>query len=536
MSDKITNWTSSDDAMVEIAIRRGASRRELLQMMLMGGVAAAAGSTIIGRAAAAVAGQPVKGGFVKAAGFSASTADTLDPAKASNATDYVRCCNFYNRLTFINGAGETTMELAESVESKDAKVWTVRLRKGVTFHDGKSLTSADVVYSIKRHLDPAVGSKVNAIAKQIVNVKAIDPQTAEITLVAPNADLPTILALHHFMIVADGTTDFSKGNGTGPFILKEFQPGVRSVAVRNENYWKEQGPYLDSFEFFAISDESARMNAVLSGDIQLGANLSPRSLRVLESNPAARPFISKLGTYTNLNIRLDMHPGDKQGIAEGFKYLVNREVIQKSVLRGLADIANDHPVPSTSKYHNSELKQRAYDPERAKSLFQKAGVLGQEIRITAAEAASSALDYAMVVQQAASKIGLNVAINRVPSDGYWSNHWIKDAVHFGNINARPTPDILFSLLYKSDAAWNESGFRSEKFDAMLLEARGSLEEAKRKEIYGEMQAMISNGAGTVIPVFMSNVDAVSPKLKGLVPNPLGGMMGYTFAEYAWLEA
>ena len=89
--------------------------------------------------------------------------------------------------------------------------------------------------------------------------------------------------------------------------------------------------------------------------------------------------------------------------------------------------------------------------------------------------------YAVVVQQAASKIGLKVAINRVPSDGYWSNHWIKDAVHFGNINARPTPDILFSLLYKSDAAWNETGYKSETFDSMLLEARGLLDDAKRKQ-------------------------------------------------------
>jgi peptide/nickel transport system substrate-binding protein len=536
MSEKITNWTSSDDRMIENAIRRGATRRELLQMMLMGGVAAVAGTTILGRATSAVAATPVKGGFIKAAGFSASTADTLDPAKASNATDYVRCCAFYNRLTFLDGSGQTQMELAESVESADAKVWTVKLRKGVTFHDGKSLTADDVVFSLQRHLDPAVGSKVNALAKQITGVKKVDDTTAEIVLESANADLPTILAMHHFMIVANGTTDFSKGNGTGPFVCKEFQPGVRSIAARNESYWKNSGPHLDSFEFFAISDESARMNAVLSGDIHLGANLNPRSLRVLENNPAAKLFISKLGTYTNLNVRLDMTPGDKAGVAEAFKYLTNREVIQKSVLRGLAEIANDHPVPDTSKYFNAELKQREFDPERAKSLLEKAGVLGQEIHITAAEAASSSLDYAMVLQQAASTIGQKITIDRVPSDGYWSNHWLKDAVHYGNINARPTPDILFSLLYKSDAPWNESQYKSEKFDSMLLEARGLLDEAKRKEIYGQMQAMISNEAGTVIPVFMSNVDAISPKLNGLEPNPLGGMMGYTFAEHAWLEA
>ncbi len=96
----------------------------------------------------------MKGGHLKVAGFQGSTADTLDPAKASNSTDYSRICALYNRLTFIDGSGQTTMELAESIDSKDAKVWTVKLRKGVTFHDGKSLTAKDVVYTLGRHLDP----------------------------------------------------------------------------------------------------------------------------------------------------------------------------------------------------------------------------------------------------------------------------------------------------------------------------------------------------------------------------------------------
>ena len=510
------------------------SRRSLMKILSAGAVMS---SGLIGFSGAAQADdKPVKGGKLRAAMSNASATDTLDPAKSNNSADYTRQFMFYSGLTELDKNLMVQPALAESVESGDGVSWHIKLRKGVTFHDGKSLTADDVVFSLQRHLDPAVGSKVNALAKQISGTKKIDDTTVEITLDSPNADLPTILAMHHFMIVANATTDFSKGNGTGPFVCKEFQPGVRSLAARNENYWKNNGPHLDSFEFFAISDESARMNAVLSGDIQLAANLNPRSLRVLQNNPAAKLFISKLGTYTNLNVRLDMTPGDKAGVAEAFKYLTNREIIQKSVLRGLAEIANDHPVPDTSRYYNAELKQREYDPERAKSLLEKAGVLGEEIHITAAEAASSSLDYAMVLQQAASSIGQKIVIDRVPSDGYWSNHWLKDAVHYGNINARPTPDILFSLLYKSDAPWNESQYKSEKFDSMLLEARGLLDEAKRKDIYGEMQAMVSNEAGTVIPVFMSNVDAISPKLHGLEPNPLGGMMGFAFAEYAWLEA
>ncbi|WP_292016091.1 ABC transporter substrate-binding protein, partial [Mesorhizobium sp.] len=171
MTDKITNWTSADDAMVENAIRRGASRRELLKMLLAGGAAVAAGSLVLGRASQAVAAEPVSGGSFKAAGWSSSTADTLDPAKASLSTDYVRCCSLYNRLTFLDKDGVTQMELAESFDSKDAKTWTVKLRKGVTFHDGKDLTADDVVYSLKRHLDKAVGSKVAKIAAQMTGFK-----------------------------------------------------------------------------------------------------------------------------------------------------------------------------------------------------------------------------------------------------------------------------------------------------------------------------------------------------------------------------
>ncbi|WP_378949158.1 ABC transporter substrate-binding protein [Paracoccus sp. R86501] len=535
MTDKITNWTRGDDAMVEDAIRRGASRRELLRMFMLGGVAMAAGGGILGRAGAAMAQTPVMGGHLRAAAWSSSTADTLDPATGSGATDYVRACAYYNRLTNLDEHGELVMELADAVESDDAKVWTVTLKSGVTFHDGKTLTADDVVYSMMRHKDPATGSKVAAMAEQITEVRAENPTTVRITLAAPNADLPTILALHHFMIVADGTTDFSKGNGTGAFVSQDFQPGVRSLGARNENYFGQKAN-IESFEYFAISDDNARVNAVLSGDIHMGASVKPQFIRMVEGQPGVVLSKTTSGNYTNLNMRLDMAPGDKAGFAEGMKYLLNRELIQKSAMRGLAEIGNDQPIAPISPFHNADLKPREYDPERAKSLFDKAGLLGQRIEVISSDAASSANDMAMILQQAGSEIGMNFDVQRVPSDGYWSNYWLKAPVHFGNINPRPTPDILFSLLYASDAPWNESQYKSEKFDSMLVEARGELDFARRKEIYGEMQVMISNEAGTAIPLYLSNVDVHTDKMQGLRPSPLGGQMGYDFAKHVWLTA
>jgi len=533
---EVSNWTLGDEAMVRDALRRGASRRDLLKMFLAGGIGLAAGSAILTRAGAALAAGPVKGGHLKAAGWSSSTSDTLDPAKASLSTDYVRCCSIYNRLTFLADGGKLQMELAEKIESADAKVWIITLKSGVTFHDGKSLTSADVVFSLNRHLDGNTGSKVNSIAKQMTEIKATGPLTVQITLANPNADLPTILALHHFMIVQDGTTDFSKGIGTGAFKLESFEPGVRSMMSRNPNYFKPGGAHLDSFEYFAISDETARVNAVLSGDIHLGASIKPQSMRLIESQTGVDLVKSTAGNYTNMNMRLDMAPGDKAGFIEGVKYLLDRELMRKSVMRGLAEVANDQPISPMNAYHNADLKPRAFDPDRAKSLFQKAGLLGETIPVVASEAATASVEMATVLQQAGSKIGMKFDIQRVPSDGYWSNYWLKAPVHFGNINPRPTPDILFSLLYTSTAPWNESQYKNDRFDTMVVEARGELDFAKRKAIYDELQVMVSDDAGTAIPLYLSNVDLKSSKVQGLEPNPLGGQMGYAMAEYLWLNA
>jgi len=136
----------------------------------------------------------------------------------------------------------------------------------------------------------------------------------------------------------------------------------------------------------------------------------------------------------------------------------------------------------------------------------------------------------------AEKAGLTLNVNRVPADGYWSNHWMKHPLGFGNINPRPSADILLTLFFKSDAAWNECGWKNEKFDQLLAAARAETDEAKRKQMYWDMQAMVHQSSGIGIPIFLSLIDGLSTKVKGLGSIPLGGLMGYNFAENVWLEA
>ncbi|HEY8976367.1 MAG TPA: ABC transporter substrate-binding protein, partial [Burkholderiaceae bacterium] len=251
------------------ALKRGASRRDVLAMLMAGGMQVTLAGSLAGMAVSAHAQTPRRGGRIRVAGATAAATDTLDPAKQSNQTDYSRCNMVYNGLTSLDGSLTPQPALAESFTTKDAKVWVFTLRKGVVFHDGKPLAPADVVFSVMRHKDAATASKAKVLADQIESVKATGPNEVTIVLSAPNADLPVILGTYHFHIVKDGTTDFNAGIGTGPYKLKEFKPGVRVVAVRNENYWKPGRPYLDEIEYVGIADETARVNALLAGELDL---------------------------------------------------------------------------------------------------------------------------------------------------------------------------------------------------------------------------------------------------------------------------
>ena len=508
-------------------------RRDVLRTHIAAGAFGALGSasTLLQAAPA-----PKRGGRIRVASLASSTADTLDPAKGATATDYARHYMIYSGLTQYDSELRAQLALAESIESADRALWHIKLRKGVTFHDGKTLSAGDVVYSLMRHKDPATGSKVKPVVEQFAAVKATGPLELTVQLTEPNADFPAILAASHFVIIKEGTTDFRTAAGTGPYRLKEFRPGVRTIAVRNANYWKTGKPYLDEIELIGIPDESARVNALLSGDVHLTLAVNPRSIKRIESSGTHAVLETKSGLHTSLVMRQDSAITGNPDFVLAMKYLMDRELIRRALFRGHAILGNDHPIPPFHRYYDASLPLRAYDPERAKYHLRKSGVTGIRLPIYAAAVAEGSIDMASLLQEEAAKIGLKLAVNRVPSDGYWSNHWMKHPLTFGNTNPRPTADMLFTLFYKSDAPWNESGWRNEQFDQLLVAARGEADEGKRKQLYGDMQRLVHEHCGVAIPAFISFMDGYDKRIKGFGSIPIGGLMGYSFADHVWLDA
>lgn len=519
------------------AFGRGASRRDVMRMLIAAGMSAAAASTVATFAESAHAQAPRRGGKVKIASGSSSTTDTLDPPKGVSAIDYYRHGMFYNGLTRLDSTLTPQLELAEEIASSErAMVWNIKLRRDVRFHDGSPLTSADVVYSLQRHKDPALRSGVRTLAEQIEEITATGPHEVRIRLNRSQADMPSLLGFQSFFaIIKDGTTEFRTANGTGPYRCQEFRPGERSIAVRNNEYFKPGKPYLDEIELFGIPDESARVNALLSGGVHAVANVSPLSAQRVQAAQNVSLFETKGGAYHDLDIRPELTPGSSPDFVLAVKYLLNRQQILRTIYRGFGTIANDQPVDPTNPFFDPSLPQRPFDLDKARFHLQRSGLAGQTFPIVVTPGVPPSEDIALSLQQTARQIGLNFTLQRVPADGYWTNQWMKHPIGFGSTSPKPTADMMFSLNFHSRAPWNASGFRNDRFDQLCAEARGELDTDKRREMYGEMQRLVHDNSGACIPVFASYLDAHVSNLKGLQPNPLGSLMGFNFADSIWLD-
>jgi peptide/nickel transport system substrate-binding protein len=284
-----------------------------------------------------------------------------------------------------------------------------------------------------------------------------------------------------------------------------------------------------------IGDENARVNALLSGGIDLVGVINPRSVARVKGTAGFAIMTTQSGQYTDLIMRKDVGPGMNPDFALAMKHLFDREQMKKTIALDHAVLGNDQPIDPTNRFYFKDLPQRPFDLDKAKFHLQKSGVTGK-IPVVTSPAAMYSVEIALLLQQAGQRIGLDLDVKRMPADGYWSNHWLNSPVGFGNVNPRPNADTILTQFFKSDATWNESRWKSTQFDQLLLAARSEVDITKRKQMYADMQTMIHNDAGIGIPMFLASIDGHSTKLKGLSPIPIGGLMGYMFAENVWLDA
>ena len=516
------------------------SRRDFMQGLLAVGLTATTATAIVTGSFDVRAQTAKKGGRLRAAWSTHGPTDTLDPILFTEGLAYSRGRAHLNNLVQFNDDLSVRPELAENVEvNSNATEFTFELRKGVTFHDGKDFTADDVVYTMNRHMGEDSVSKAKTLVGMVSEWKKIDSHTVKAVLSSPNADLLPTLATFHFKVVQDGAEQkegyFNKVIGTGPFTCEEFTPGVRSVSKRNPNYWRE-GPNLDELELFGITDQVARQNALASGDIQMMSDLDFKAIKLIESNPDLQIHSVESGAYTNYVLMLDRAPGNNPDFVETIKLIQNRSRLVRAVLKGQGGVGNDHPIgPAYGVHHCETLEQTELDRNRAAFHLKKSGISEMEV-ITSDAAGAGANDMTLIMQAEAAKIGLKLQVKKVPSDGYWGTVWMNTPFHVSGWNMRPTAYVMMELAYGPEAPWNESVWKNERMGMLLESARSTSDEAKRKDMFCEMQTLIRAEAGSPLPMHSSYVDAASAKVQGLPRVPLAQFGGAEWPEFVWLNS
>ncbi len=529
------NLGSNDRATVFSMFAKGASRRDVMGWFAAAGMAAtAAGSLSLG-ASSAWAQTPKRGGHLKFSGASQSARDTLDSAKSTYSTDYLRAFTFFDTLVELDENVGPLPRLATSWEAQNgARKWIFNLRPGVTFHNGKSLTTADVAWSLLRHKQEATASVARSLAMPIESVTADGPNRVVVELAAPNADFVRLMALYNFVIVAEGATDFASGVGTGPYMVKEWSPGIRSIGVRNPNYFGNA--YLESIEQFSIADPVARANALISREVDFALQLDPNSIETIQAAKGVSIFNTPAPAWFGLNMQIDKAPYSNKDFRNAIKYLFDRERIVRTTFKGFGVVANDHMFHPNSPYYNKALPQRGLDIDHAKFLLKRSGLEGETLELHVSDASAGSVDMGLMLQQTATRAGLKLNLRREPVDGYWANIWRKRAFYASNWNPRPIHDVLLSQVFRTGAQLSETNLASPRMDQLIDLVRETIDEAKRKEIYAEIQQIMYEENGHATLAFKDYIDGTSDRLKGLQKIPQGPFCGFNFANKVWLDA
>ena len=512
------------------------SRREFLSRAAALGLSAAIAPSLW--AAPARAATPKQGGRLRLGLAGGATTDSMDPATITDMMmQVINQGQIRNTLVEIDHANNPIPELAESWEATpDAKQWVFKLRKGVEFHNGKTMDAADVVYSINHHRGENTKSAAKGIVEPIADIKADGKETVVFTLTGGNADFPYILSDYHLTISPAGS-NFLDGMGTGGYILKDYEPGVRCFVVRNPNYFKPDRAHFDEVETLGIADVNARTNALKTGQIDVMNRCELKTVHLLKRSPGIQVMQQNGFKHYTFAMLCNTPPYDDNDVRLAMKYAIDREQMVKTILRGYGTVGNDHPISPANRYHADDLPQRTYDPDKAKFHLKKAGMEQAVFHLHCADAAfEGALDAGVLYKEQAAKAGVTIEVVREPNDGYWSNVWMKKpwcAVFWGG---RPTEDMMFSTAYAEDASWNDTFWKNKRFNELLVAARAELDETRRGAMYKEMQQIVRDDGGVVVPMFAADLSAATDRIEH---GPLAAnweLDGFRCAERWWFKS
>lgn len=478
-----------------------------------------------GRALAAV---PKRGGTLRVSVDQA--VNKINPLQTRVNCEYLVAELLYSGLTRLGVNMAPEPDLAHSWSySADLTEWTFMLRDGLVFHDGSPCTATDVVASFEAILDPKTASPALQNVGPIAQVMAKDKGTVVFKLSAPFADLPVMLAYTNAKIVPAAIAKSGLARldreaiGTGPFKLVSFEPERLVVVARHEGYYDRARPYLDRIEVVVYPDTTAEGSALISGDTDLMVSVQPTEYARLKSSDGVRTLRVPSGQFCNIILGCNQKPFDDVRVRKALALTIDRPTMVDFVVEGYGTPGNDSPLNSAYLFYADQPLTKPDIPQAKKLLADAGYPSGLQATLIASDKPSVRTQLAVAVREMAKPAGFTIDVQTMPHSTYLDQVWKKGAFYVGFYNMQASADAIFSLLYTSNAAWNETHWNNAAFDKLVGEARTTIEEAKRRALYADAQKLMHDEVPSLIPVFFDLLGAHRDYVLGYRLHPRGAV-------------
>jgi peptide/nickel transport system substrate-binding protein len=466
---------------------------------------------------------------------SATGIPQLDPHKVVFIYETVMWGLLWDSLTRYtqDGGDEVQPGLAESWEaSDDLRTWTFKLRAGVKFSDGDPVTAEDVKESVERVVDPKTGYFLQNLVAIIEEVKVVDRSTVEMRLSSPSASLPVTLT--RVMIVDPDALDQVDENpvGSGPYVVEEFVPDDHVTLVPNEAYWGDR-PALDEIRIVRAEDPAATVTSIRAGDFDVVYEPPWQDVQSLHDSPDIDVITVEEEPPTALHIMMDntSPPFDNPVARQAVAYAVNRQAIVDALYAGRSEPASGNvPVPPDSPSYSGSLPSYEFDLDRAKELFEEAGITeGDTLTYWSTSAIAEFTPIGEILQNDLSKIGIELQI-RNEEVGTWvakfapaGKKW--PGLLIPNFYTGLPPPLLLSYW----TGFCECNYDSNRFQDALNEAEATADEASRTELYMQAQEVFAEEAPVAVVQVFSVPIAVRSNVAGVWHDPGGYVQFHNLA-------
>jgi peptide/nickel transport system substrate-binding protein len=430
----------------------------------------------------------------------------------------------------------------------NATVWTFKIRQGVKFHNGASLTADDVVYTYQLQTNTKNASNaLSAFAGVLTpaGVQKVDDYTVAFHLEAPNGNFPYLTSSDNYnMIIIPNNYNPSDWQstfvGTGPFKYGSYTPKVGATFTRNEAYWGTKAlPSETQFTFY--DTPSASILALTGGTIDVLGQFAVSGGEALLSG-SYNIIKLKSSAHRELSMRNDQAPFTDPRVRQAIALTLNRPQIVTALFKGYADVGNDSPFAPVFPSTNTSIAQRTQNISQAKSLLAEAGHGSGFTTKLITENFLEIPDYAQIIVQSAAAIGVKINLTVESSSTYYgkatfgNSDWLDATMSLVDYGHRSVPNVFLTAPLQTINAktgtgpWNAARFNNSQYDSLVAQYIAAVDLSTQKSLAGQIETLLLAQTPIVFGYFYNYLTATAMGVTGAYPTAIGHIFLYNAAK------